>query len=778
MPLVVRVRVWLILVCLSLFSFLFGPSTAGAQEAGTPRAVTTIQGPPPPVPPEMVARDEQGRVTMRAVRLDKPLTLDGRLDEEVYRQIPAVSDFIQQEPSPGQPATEKTELWVFYDDQNIYFAGRMFDSHPEREVANELRRDNRNIGQNDSFSVAIDTFYDRRSGYYFQTNAIGGIREALVTDERSGNNFDWNTVWNTRSAHFDGGWTAEMVIPFKSIRYRERGEQIWSINVRRVVRWKNETSFLSEVPASYGGPGSTRFNVAATLVGIEVPSKSRNLELKPYVIGQNLTNNTATPAIRNENDGNFGFDAKYGLTRSLIADFTYNTDFAQVEDDETQVNLTRFSQFFPERREFFLEGQGIFEFASVRTRGGGGGGGGDGGGSSAPNETPLLFFSRRIGLQNGRPTPIRAGGRVSGRLGRYTLGLLNIETGKDDARNVTPANFSVVRLRRDVLRRSNIGLIATNRSPSLAGDTANRVAGVDANFGFYDNLSMGGYWAKTWSDERRGDDESYRGTFDYNPDRYGVSYEFLKVGEDFNPEIGFMRRQNFRRNYGQLRFSPRPKNQRIFRKLFYEANLDYIVNNTDGRIQSRLGQWTFRTDLQNGDQVEVNYNRNYEVLVAPFTIASGVVLAPRGYAFADVDALYRLGTQRRFAGDLRVARGAFYSGTRTEVSYSGRIEVTPRLSLEPRIAITDAALPEGDFVTKLLTTRATYTLTPRTFVSALMQYNSSTNAVTTNVRFRWEYRPGSDLFIVFTEGRTTEPVALQSLQQRGFVVKYTRLFRY
>jgi hypothetical protein len=347
-------------------------SAAAVQLPPEPPGTTALAGPPPPEPPAVVARDGEGRVTMRAIRIAQPLQLDGRLDENVYQTTPAVSGFVQQEPDEGEPATEATDVWVLFDDENLYISARMWDSQPERIVANEMRRDNRNIGQNDSFSVAIDTFYDRRSGFYFQTNSLGGIREALITDERSSNNFDWNTVWDTRSRMFDRGWTTEMAIPFKSLRYREGAdEQIWSINFRRTVRWKNETSFLTPVPASYGPAGGTRFSVAATLVGVEVPARSRNLEVKPYAISELVTNRTVVPPVANDLGGDVGFDAKYGLTRSLIVDFTYNTDFAQVEEDEQQVNPTRFTQFFPERRDFFLEGQGIFEFANVRTRGGG-----------------------------------------------------------------------------------------------------------------------------------------------------------------------------------------------------------------------------------------------------------------------------------------------------------------------------------------------------------------------------------------------------------------------
>ena len=767
---------WKGTTALWFFASLILPAIAAAQSPTETNSLPTLFGPPPPVAPAMSVRDEQGRLTMRAVRIDKPLVLDGRLDDEVYARVKPVNGFIQQEPHEGQPATEDTDFWVFYDDNNLYLAGRMWDSQPERIQANELRRDNRNIGQNDSFSVSLDTFYDRRSGYYFQTNSIGGVRDAIVADERVGNNFDWNTVWDTRSARFDGGWTSEMVIPFKSLRYKQTRDQVWSVNVRRVVRWKNETSYLSPVPASYGGPGATRFNVAATLVGIQVPTRSSNLEVKPYVIGGLTTNNLATPVVSNDPHGDFGVDAKYGITRSLTFDFTYNTDFAQVEEDEQQVNLTRFSQFFPERRDFFLEGQGLFEFASVRTRGGGGGTSETG--SAAPNETPLLFFSRRIGLQNGVPTPIRVGARLTGRVGSYSVGLLNIESGEDVSAKAVATNFSVVRVKRDILKRSSIGVIATNRSPDSANLGSNQAAGVDANFGFYENVSVGGYYAGTKSEGRDGDTSSYRGQFDYNADRYGLSYEYLKVGEDFNPEIGFMRRQNFRRNFSQARFSPRSRRWKSIRKFYYEANIDYIINNTNTQLQSRQGQGTFRMDLQNGDTVELNTNASFESLPSPFEISKGVILPVGGYSFNDFAALYRLGPQRKVAGDITFIKGQFYDGTRTELDYSGRVEMSSRVSVEPRISINSAKLLEGSFVTKLLTSRVTFTVTPRMFISGLVQYNSSVNAFSTNIRARWEYKPGSDLFIVFSEGRDTTPNVLNSLQNRGIVVKYTRLFRF
>jgi hypothetical protein len=733
-----------------------------SDESDRPAGIVGINGPPPPVPPDVVARDENGRVTMRAVRLEEPLTIDGRLDEAVYLRIPPVSDFIQQEPHEGEPATEQTDLWVFYDDRNVYVTGRMWDSQPDRIVANEMRRNNMGIVQNDNFSVGLDTYYNQRTGFYFLTNPLGGLREGQIADEGQVN-YDWLTVWTVQTSRFAQGWIAEFVIPFKSLRYEGAGEQVWGINCRRTVRWKNEVSTLSPVPASYGYPGVTRLSTAATLVGIEPPPNSRNIELKPYLISKVLTDRLASPALENDLGGEVGFDAKYGLTRSLIADFTYNTDFAQVEADEQQVNLTRFGLFFPEKREFFLESQGIFEFGGARASG-----------LSSLGESPLVFFSRRIGLENGQVVPITAGGRLSGRAGAYAIGLVNIQTDDSELAGAPATNFSVVRLRRDILRRSSVGAIVTRRSP--AGGSRNEVYGLDTNLSFYQDLEINGYYARSRTPDLNGDAVSYRGELNYNADRYGVRVQRLKVGDAFNPEMGFLRRRDFREHFASLRFSPRPQSVEAIRKLTYQAQLDYITNGS-GRLETRTGQAQFRIDFENGDRLSTDYTGNYELLTAPFEVASGVVLLPGGYAFDEVNATYTLGSQRKISGSLNFTRGEFFSGDRTETGYSGRLEATPQLSFEPRIAVNWVDLPEGRFTTKLVSTRVTYTKSTRMFVGALIQYNSSADALTTNLRFRWEYEPGSDLFVVFSEGRNTLGQGFPTMQNRGFVVKFTRLFR-
>ena len=425
------------------------PSTSGFR---TP--VAAIDGPSPPQPPAVISRDAAGRATVRAVRLAAPLQVDGTLDEPVYQEVPAVSGFIQMEPVQGAPATEKTEMWVLFDRDHIYLTGRCWDSAPESEwVVNEMRRDSMSNYQNENITFLLDTFYDRRNAVYLMVNPIGGRMDAQVTDERDYNG-DWNPIWEVETGRFEGGWTFEAAVPFKSLRYRPGREQIWGLQVRRMVRWKNETSLLTPVPAVPGALGVFLMSLAATLVDLEVPEAGHTLEIKPFAITDLTSDRNAVPEVSNALGGDVGFDVKYGVTQSLVADLTVDTDFAQVEADEQQVNLTRFSLFFPEKREFFLENQGLFTF------GGGGGPFGEGG------TTPVLFYSRRIGLHEGQEVPIHAGGRLTGRIGKFSLGVLNIQTADVPVAGVQATNFFVVRVKRDILRRSSIGAIFAGRSVS------------------------------------------------------------------------------------------------------------------------------------------------------------------------------------------------------------------------------------------------------------------------------------------------------------------------
>jgi hypothetical protein len=724
-----------------------------------------FDGPPAPVAPAVVSRDESGRVTVRAVRLDAPLRLDGALDEALYRTVPSISDFIQVEPNDGEPATEKTEAWLAFDRDHVYVAFRCWESDPARRVATEMRRDNGATWQgNDVVSVFFDTFYDRRNGIGFTINSIGGRNDGQITNERQ-YSADWNPIWDFATGRFEEGWTVEMAIPFKSLRYREGQAQIWGFNALRAVRWKNELSLITRVPPGRGMQSVQQSSMAATAVGLEAPTRSSNLDIKPYAT-MNMTTDVKA-GRRNDPDGDYGLDLKYGLTQSVSADVTYNTDFAQVEADEAQVNLTRFSLFFPEKREFFLENQGTFSFGGIATTG-----------QNAGSDAPILFYSRRIGLDQGRAVPIQAGGRVTGRSGRYSLGFLNIQTGDEPTSDSGASNFTVARVKRDIMRRSSIGLLFTGRSAGQSGTGSNAALGVDGTFGFFNDLAVNTYWARTRTTGLSGDDTSYRAQLDYNADRYGAQIEHLFVGDNFNPEVGYLRRADMRRSFAQARFSPRPRSIPSVRRFSWTGSVAYIEN-AAGRVDLRENNAEFAIEFQNTDRFSVAYTGTYEFLPRLFEIADGVTLPIGGYDYNNVRVAWNIGQQRAVSANLQVDRGTFYSGTRTALSASrGRLNLGAQLTLEPTYTVNWVDLAEGSFTTHLAGSRVTYTMTPRMFVSSLFQYTSANDALTANVRLRWEYLPGSELFVVYNEERDTSARSFPMLSNRALIVKINRLMRF
>ena len=740
-----------------------GQGTAPLAPPASP-GLPAFAGPAAPVAPEVISRDAAGRATIRAVRVTAPLKLDGKLDEAVFANLLPMSGFIQTEPLEGTPATQRTDVWLFFDNNNVYVAARCWEPHMERLVANEMRRDAVSIfTANDAFSFIFDTFYDRRSGVTLTTNAIGGRTDGQSANERAYNP-DFNPVWDVQVGRFDGGWTVEAAVPFKSLRYRPGRAQIWGFNARRHTPWKNETSFLMPTPAARGAQGIIQTSIAATVVGLEAPANSRNLEIKPFATSSVTTDAVAAPAVSNDLSGDVGVDVKYGVTQGLTADFTYNTDFAQVEADEQQVNLTRFSLFFPEKREFFLENKGTFDFGGTGVMGG-------------STDTPTLFYSRRIGLYQGSAVPILAGGRLTGRVGRYSVGLLNIQSGRDAASGATRTNFAVARVKRDLFRRSSIGALVTRRSVRERRLGSNDAYGVDGAFAFFNNLSINTYWARTRTDGLHGEDVSYRAQLDYAGDRYGLQVERLLVGDNFNPEVGFLRRDNMRKSYAQARFSPRPRTSKVVRKYSWTGAVNYIENGA-GRLETRQSDGDFSIEFHNSDKLLLGASDHYELLTAPFRIAPGVAIPARGYGFSSLRAGYNFGQSRKVYGNVAAERGTFYNGHSTTVSFrSARAEITHLVSVEPNISFNWVDLPAGSFTTRLIGSRVTYTMTPRMFASALVQYNSSNNSLSSNVRLRWEYRPGSEFFIVFNDGRDTLAPGFPRLANRAFIVKINRLFR-
>jgi hypothetical protein len=708
-----------------------------------------------------------------------PLNFDGHLDEAFYYDVPPFGDFIQQEPHEGQQATDRSDVWVFYDRDYLYVSARLWESEKGRRVATEMRRDANNLYTDDHFGVSFDGFYDRRNGYGFAVNALGGMLDWSINNEQPNNS--WNGVWDVRTSDFDGGWTLEIRFPFRSFRFQEGGH-VWGMNFRRMVRWKNEVAFLAPVLASWGRPAMSKMSVAATLTGLEVPGKGRNIDIKPYALGSVLTDKKAAAPYTNDPDGNIGFDVKWGIRQTLVADVTVNTDFAQVEDDEQQVNLTRFSLQFPEKRDFFLEGADTFNFGngSVGTGSTGGGGGVQGSGQNT-STAPLVFYSRRIGLNNGIDVPIRAGGRLIGRSGPWRFGALNIHTAASPDAKAASTNFSVLRMSRDILRRSRIGAIATRRDPLAAtplgaGGASNTAYGIDTNINPTNEISLLGYLARTDSPGKASNNTSYRGVFNWNADHYGLQAEHLLVEPNFNPEVGFLRRTAFRRSFGQARVSPRP-GWRGIRKVYYIGSVDYITD-INNRPESKELQGTYQMDLENSDTWSVDVTRNYERLTTRFEIGKNVFVPGGEYDFNQIRGTYTLGTQRPISGSVIAARGGFYNGTLSEITWRGRIGFTRQFYAEPIVSWNRVNGPGGQADSNLVSSRATYTLSPRMFVSALAQYQSRSDSISLNARFRWEYVVGSELFVVYSDGRTTLNEGFPTVENASFVVKVTRLVRW
>jgi hypothetical protein len=527
------------------------------------------------------------------------------------------------------------------------------------------------------------------------------------------------------------------------------------------------------VPAAYGNGGINRMNAAGTLVGVETPSQALNLELKPYAVASVNTDLAAASPYTNNPTKNAGFDFKYGLTRGLTLDATVNTDFAQVEEDAQQINLTRFSLFFPEKRDFFLEGEGIFQFGGAAI--------GERGGNGTVPEVPILFFSRQIGLSNGQMVPVRTGARVTGRAGAYSIGALNIETGEKLSAGAPSTNFSVIRLKRDVFRRSTIGVIATRRAPSVItnGQGANYAGGVDANLGFFESLNLIGYYAKTGTPGVHARDTSYRGRFDYGGDKLGVEFEHMLVGEQFNPEVGYVRRADFRRTYANLRLSHRTKRSRVLRRTSWESYADYIENAARTMVQNKQLKSQINFEFHNSDQFRVDYTADYELLPTDFNIATGVIVPRGGYEYQSFNTRYYLGQQRKVSGSITASIGTLYEGTKRSVGYSnGYVTINRHVSFEPGVTLNWIDLPYGTFMSRLITTRTIVTPTPRMLISSLVQYNAASHSLSSSVRLNWEYQPSSQLFVVYSDGRDTHSGGLPVLVNRSFAVKITRLLRF
>lgn len=750
-------------------------SPASAQEAdaasaapGTP--ATAYPGPTPwtfPVDPERAPRPE-----VRAVRTAVPPTLDGVLDEEIWATAQPVGHFVQGVPNNGMPASQPTVVRLLHDDDHLYVGVVAYDSEMDRLMIAGLEHDF-NPGSGDLFAVSLDTFLDRRNSFLFFVNPGGAVRDEQTFNDSRNVSVAWEGPVRARVAHTDSAWVVEMAIPFSTVRFDPgRPVQEWGINFLRRVRRLNESSYWSPLSRR---EVIHRMSRAGTLRGMEGVRAGRNLTVKPYVLGADSRGSQVPAAVAGDRY-DAGVDLKYGITSGITADLTWRTDFAQAELDQEQVNLTRFSLFFPERREFFIENSGVFQFGDQTERN-------YRMGASLRDFT--LFHSRRIGLTGGgRPIPIVGGGRVSGRAGAFELGLLNMQT---EALDDLPAeNFSVARVKRNVMGNSDIGFLLVNRQAtgSGSGGAYNRSWGVDANIRLLGNLVVTSYLAGSDAgadptapgEEPTPDGNASSGTAwrvgaAWRDSFWNTSAFVRRIGEGFDPGVGFVRRGDVTHRYATLGVHLNPAGSPLEEIAPY-AEVDHFTD-LSGVLETQRVSGGVDLTLRSGASVSLTANDRFERLGDPFTIAAGVVLAPGDYRFRDAVASYSSSSARRFIGNLQVGYGDFWSGTRTALSGGATWRPRHDLFVEAAVERNEVDLPEGSFQADVARGGVRWALSTRLSGSAFLQYNRQTDQWISNVRWNFRHAPMSDVFLVFTQRQT--PGGDGPLE-RSVALKVTRLF--
>jgi len=681
--------------------------------------------------------------------------IDGQLDDAAWQLAPAFGNFYQREPEVGALSTHRTEFRVLYDNSRIYVATWAYEPHEGGIVASELMRD-APLHKGDQVRVVFDTFHDHRNYFYFSTNPLGAMKDAFVSDNGT-MNFEWNAVWEVRTSTDEDGWYSEFEIPQSQLRFRDQdGEQVWGVNVMRIVMHNREESSFVPLPREWGNPALGRASGGGLLLGLKDLTPRRRLEFIPF-LAPGITRNffAGTP---NDWRSEFGADLRIGLTQSLNADLTFNTDFAQVEADQEVVNLSRFSLFFPEKRQFFTEGAGTFSYGSPRTGGGGRGGGGGGGGGGGRGAGPLsLFYSRRIGLSSGgQAVPILGGGRVTGNPGAYTVGLLNIETDATISAagdSVPRANYTVARIKRNVLNSSSIGVIALNRQGLVGENDYNRSLGIDGVFTLPNNLQVTSLLAKTFSPGIEDRDMAGVLSIDWTTDRFGVRGNYTDIQEDFNAEMGFIPRVDIRSSALGASWTPRP-NWPGVRQLSVGGDIKYIDNH-QGMLQSRerdLSVFLMRND---GGHFRAGFSSEYDVLISPFEVGPNTV-APGGYAFNSFSGSFGTDNSRRVFGGGRAEIGEYYGGNKRTLSANLNFLTQETLLFENNYTRNLITLPNSPtYVTNTLNTRVTYSVSPTLFLKAFVQYNDARKLTNLNLLIWSVYRPGSDLYIVYNQGWET-----------------------
>ena len=724
----------------------------------------------------------------RATPVASPPTIDGRLDDGAWQAAEVLGGFVQREPVDGRPVSERTEVRMVYDADALYVAAWMFDSDPSRIVVGQTLRD-ASVNDSDAFMMVVDTYLDRQNGFVFGTTPAGIEYDGQVANEGQGGggggrgrfqrgsgggfNLNWDGSWEVATATDAQGWYAEMRIPFSTLRYGDGGAQTWGLNFERTIRRKNEQSVWAPIPRQFN---LYRLSLAGT-VSLEAPSR-RIMTVSPYMLGDAFKDYTL-PGPELEYGTGIGGDAKVGLNQSLTLDLTVNTDFAQVEVDDQQVNLTRFSLFFPEKRAFFLENAGIFSVGAGRSA--------------------ELFFSRRIGLAAGREVPIQAGGRLTGQVGGLRVGVLNIQTealGSPDSETamvsqVAPNNnFGVVRLYREFENRTQLGTILVSRLNTTDSDDYNLTYGLDASLGIGQAFTLRGWAAMTTTPLPAGEPDlrsgfnngeyGFEGDADYRTRNWQVSASYRQIGEEFNPEVGFLNRRAYRHINTRVLRHLRVESVPWFREFRPHVSWTHFWS-LEGFSETYLVHIDNHFAFENGAFFQLpGFNFTGEGLEQPFEIRPGIVI-PAG-SYNNVDWQFRANTNR--SAPLSISGGwelgGLYSGTRFGPNATVAYRFQDRFTTEFTARYFDVRLDEGSFTTSVFALKAAYSFTPRIYLQANLQYNDDTEDLGTNIRVGFLDTAGTGLFIVYNDtehiGYFDRTGFARGPKQRQLVLKYSRLF--
>jgi uncharacterized protein DUF5916/cellulose/xylan binding protein with CBM9 domain len=683
-----------------------------------------------------------------ASRITEAPSIDGALDEHVWQEAVPLTGFVQAEPFEGSPASENTEVKILYDDEAIYIGVVLHDRDPSLIVTTDTRRD-ANLGEMDSFQMIFDTFRDQQNGFVFGTNAAGAQYDAQVRDQGEEED-SWDGSWDVRTSTNDTNWVAEFRIPLRTLRYGP-APQTWGVNFFRNIQRTRERAYWSALPREQS---LGRLSSAGELRGLELKTP-RNFKILPYLVG--AANRDFTPGARIDHDYDFGFDSKFGVTPSLNLDVTVNTDFAQVEVDTQQINLTRFNLRFPEKRPFFLENSGLFTIGK--------------------GDELDLFFSRRIGLDHdGNLVPINGGGRLSGKVNGFNVGMLNMQT---DHVGPSPGNnFSVLRVSRELRNRSGVGAMFVNRSAT--GDLAqsgdwNRTYGLDARVGLGEHFTMAGFGARTETPGLIGRDFAYNVDSEYDDGKHRAGFEYGRTGEAFNPEVGFLEKEGgYRRMFVRYHETMRQRWVREWGFREWQPHIQYTrYDYLDGGLNTAELHFDNHWDWENGNRIDTALQGTWEGFREPFEIYPGVIVPVGEHG----GLRYRMNafTDRRkwISTQLRWDVGTFLTGTQNSPTFNVLIRQGGRFTVDTTWAYRSISLPQGAFHTNLGNMRVTYNFTPSVFVQSLVQYNDRTDRWSANLRFHLLETAGTGLFVVYNN---TEGLEGLCPINRAFIVKYVRQF--